>query len=190
MALQWGHDNGVVERAGAGCRSTRRKTCFNGATTMESWKGACRRHNNPVLPASMGPRQWSRGKAFAERHRSATSLRDIARASMGPRQWSRGKDLTRKQAKVQSLASMGPRQWSRGKAPSRRRRRRNMQSFNGATTMESWKGSARLLEQRPFDALQWGHDNGVVERPWPSAFLPAGCNRFNGATTMESWKGP
>ncbi len=41
IELQWGHDNEVVEGATALSQS-RRINCFNGATTMKSWKGFCR----------------------------------------------------------------------------------------------------------------------------------------------------
>ena len=62
--------------------------------------------------------------------------------------------------------------------------------FNGATTLTSWKTSPKVKSFADEMALQWGHDFDVVEdmRPSRSACPTPTC--FNGATTLTSWKTP
>ena len=132
---------------------------------------------------------------------------------MGPRHWSRGRRRSICFAqKGQVEASMGPRHWSRGRQRCKPLLTARLNSFNGATTLESWKTSDPIGAPLPEGKLQWGHDTGVVEdgiRAGPHAQvdvlqwghdtgvvedlaeLGSGLlvqNRFNGATTLESWK--
>ena len=61
--LQWGHDDGVVEELWRPAADREPCIRFNGATTMESWKSvADSSTSSPPDRASMGPRQWSRGR--------------------------------------------------------------------------------------------------------------------------------
>ncbi len=84
---------------------------------------------------------------------------------------------------------MGPRLLSRGKAACVPKTCRRFRSFNGATTLESWKGT----EPQPWPHfVNWASmgprllSRGKgIQAPRKSA--PA--IRFNGATTLESWKG-
>ena len=163
------------------------------------------------LAASMGPRQWSRGKGVQERparnrgcrFNGATTMeswkgtrrpgrnRRPGRASMGPRQWSRGKAFfARMNFICGSTASMGPRQWSRGRGEPNAKKVLKLNPLQ-------W-GHDNGVVERPVgltpcfaasSRLQWGHDNGVVERCWCAQRAAATSTRFNGATTMESWKG-
>ena len=63
-------------------------------------------------------------------------------------------------------------------------------SFNGATTMVSWKARRRIRRGRSASStmLQWGHDDGVVEGSVYAASATVADVGFNGATTMVSWK--
>ena len=64
--LQWGHDTGVVEDEDALHTLRASDECFNGATTLESWKTGRRWCAlSPANDASMGPRHWSRGRPLA-----------------------------------------------------------------------------------------------------------------------------
>ncbi len=54
--------------------------------------------------------------------------------------------------------------------------------------MKSWKGGAAVIWETTHEALQWGHDNEVVEGT-DSDRLTRVARSFNGATTMKSWKG-
>ena len=116
---------------------------FNGATTMESWKGIVMVLVVIALAiASMGPRQWSRGKGY-EREKMAYHLT----ASMGPRQWSRGKGILG----FHFLAAHGGLQWGHD---------------NGVVE----RNVVTVLDRAPLPWLQWGHDNGVVEREMDQAW--------------------
>ena len=159
--------------------------CFNGATTMVSWKGThqllsvsrLRRlqwgHDDGVVErtvevghhvrrraASMGPRRWSRGKAAC----SYAPGERLRHASMGPRRWSRGKGQPRSRVHVVSARL----QWGHDdgvvEGEFQKRHPGATLGFNGATTMESWKGGFLLLACPKQVVLQWGHDDGVVER--------------------------
>ena len=107
--------------------------CFNGATTKESWKAADRASRLPGAIASMGPRRRSRGRPRSD-------------GRFEPEPGFNGattKESWKADHPARSAADHG--------------------GFNGATTKESWKArQADLAEQAAF-ALQWGHDEGVVE---------------------------
>jgi len=65
---------------------------------------------------------------------------------------------------------------------------RNGESFNGATTKESWKAPIAFCQNAGPGELQWGHDKGVVEGGKKPAKHRRRHGSFNGATTKESWK--
>ena len=181
--LQWGHDNGVVEDSDTGSASPSIVLSFNGATTMESWKTTLGRDRGLAVIASMGPRQWSRGRLRRRRlvspsiygFNGATTMESWKtcatveqsatgrRASMGPRRWSRGRHQDDRRRADRNDASMGPRRWSRGRP-------------------------AELDRVRSTP-----HDASMGPRQWSRGRL-VGADRiqrpasFNGATTMESWK--
>ena len=230
VRLQWGHDEVVVEGIGTGALRPRRRRRFNGATTKESWKG-----QRAVTRAGVYGFNGATTKASWKRSYGVTpSDRD---ASMGPRRRSRGRRAVRLHAPTDDQsASMGPRRRSRGRGRRHGRQGSCCRCFNGATTKASWKGmleafdTRRLLTcfngattkaswkarttthaNRPLTALQWGHDEGVVEgerrarRPGRSTVASMGPRRrrrgrrlaeddaparlcFNGATTKSSWK--
>ena len=166
------------------CVQIRRSSSFNGATTLESWKTTVKpRAYELGVRASMGPRRWSR-----RRRSGAGQIGQV----YGTLQW--GHDVgvvedyvTEDDNCPEILASMAPRRWSRGRRARHGRVSNQCKSFNGATTLESWKtciaesgrrrkhcfNGATTLESwktrkspnrsgsRP--PLQWGHDVGVVE---------------------------
>ena len=70
-------------------------------------------------------------------------------------------------------------------------------TFNGATTLTSWKTAAYARPHHPEPTprgfwLQWGHDFDVVEDVETAGAASAGrrARCFNGATTLTSWKTP
>ena len=158
---------------------------FNGATTMEPWKTPDRStsasltpsvlqwgHDDGVVEDTMRGAwtdparimlQWGHDNGVVEDHGSAMAAPAWRAASMGPRQWSRGRRRWHGWHSPCSRASMGPRRWSRGRPGPSLTGRRPCRSFNGATTMESWKTYPSGLDARRQAMLQWGHDNGVVE---------------------------
>ena len=141
--------------------------------------------------ASMGPRRGSRGRLV---HRRCTSRRSSL-------QWGHDEgvveDATALRRSADS-ASMGPRRRSRGRRRLRRRTVTTAESFNGATTKESWKTHASATCDRRASGfngattkeswktgfrrdvvaraskLQWGHDEGVVEDGVGSASVDGG----------------
>jgi len=134
--LQWGHGNGAVEEKALPGTDLDRRSRFNGATAMEPWKSLeLTPFPKKLSDASMGPRQWSRGRARRHQAQHGKPLY----ASMGPRQWSRGRVGQAPRDPQRPRASMGPRQWSRGRD-------------NNAGCIASYTLS-----------LQWGHGNGAVE---------------------------
>jgi len=183
IKLQWGHDKGVVE--GKDIRSP----------TL------------PGEPASMGPRQRSRGrrgglegcarrralqwghdKGVVEGIAPATSVAELASASMGPRQRSRGRlasVITRCVVVARFNGATTKESWKAGLF---RWRRRAWRCFNGATTKESWKAPSNHRASLESSTLQWGHDKGVVEGQADGERAGQGREGFNGATTKESWK--
>ena len=62
-------------------------------------------------------------------------------------------------------------------------------SFNGATTVKSWKGEFFGLSHGVLLGLQWSHDGEVVEGNSKMSHIAEVRWRFNGATTVKSWKG-
>ncbi len=132
---------------------------FNGATTLRSWKPPTGRRGRPSPRSFNGAttlRSWKLDGAQEQR------LSDPI-ASMEPRPCGRG-NLYRHEIE---LAIEAPLQWSHDLAVvetrSRRPCSRRRASFNGATTLRSWK------------------PHGGRQRP-----LVPRC--FNGATTLRSWK--
>src|SRR5262245_49717851 len=107
---------------------------------------------------------------------------------MGPRRWGGGKERRSDQGEEAREI-----QWSgegRGveKTATPRRVTPRTVSFNGATTLGSWKSRA-WPSGIPFSrALQWGHDAGVVEKRHSADHQAGLSTRFNGATTLGSWK--
>ncbi len=185
-ALQWGHDEGVVEGATCPVLLPRPLTCFNWATTKESWK-ACQPESSFIrIPlASIGPRRRSRGRRL-----SMSYLADDEMASIGPRRRSRGRHGFDNPVRAGEEASIGPRRTSRGRHVPQGIAIANDRRFNWATTKESWKAFRRSKILAWLDALQWGHDEGVVEaqgqcRTHDESQYQAASD---GATTKESWK--
>src|SRR5579885_548118 len=97
--------------------------------------------------------------------------------------------VSTKAGQVHVIASMEPRPCGRGNARLREPGREPGGGFNGATTLRSWKHSARdyrsglgaaSMEPRPC-----GRGN---YRAYPAGGVRA--VRFNGATTLRSWKLP
>src|SRR5205823_2614044 len=113
---------------------------------------------------------------------------DAQEASMGPRRRCRGRPDDRAQRRADVGASMGPRRRCRGRRLDPLRHGLHRESFNGATTKVSWKtryrpsrpsrwragfnGATTKVSWKTEDevdrlrrsaALQWGHDEGVVE---------------------------
>ena len=60
-------------------------------------------------------------------------------------------------------------------------------SFNGATTLQSWKQEPVLLIYLSELKFQWGHDITVVETLM-NGKEENQSGSFNGATTLQSWK--
>ena len=162
--LQWGHDEGVVEGAQRWRGDRHDLHGFNGATTKVSWKARSRRLRcDTGVHASMGPRRWCRGR----RWRMPSSIERPSRWL----QWGHDEGVVEGgviRVEIDGRwrrASMGPRRWCRGRRdPWVHRVPRDTTGFNGATTMVSWKApkSSRYAAV-PAIALQWGHDDGVVE---------------------------
>src|SRR5579884_2311459 len=158
-------------------------SCFNGATTLRSWKPP---HHSPMVGLN------------AHGFNGATTLRswklDIRVqgihdhcASMEPRPCGRGNN----QSPPAAAASRLVLQWSHDLAvvETRRRpgRRTGPRSFNGATTLRSWKRFNRNGHPHGWGGLQWSHDLAVVETDACRGGR-RGWSGFNGATTLRSWK--
>ncbi len=134
--------------------------------------------------------QWSHDDVVVE-NAECTAAADagLRTASMEPRRCRRGKRRGGGQRGFSFPASMEPRRCRRGKrvvVPAGRAQ--EALSFNGATTMSSWKTTIVITNLNITELLQWSHDDVVVENG--QAHHPAGLGRpgFNGATTMSSWK--
>ena len=211
LALQWGHDEGVVEvtycdkaisrravasmgprrrcRGSADRRLQRRQQdrSFNGATTKVSWK--CTGVGPAGLRgirASMGPRRRCRGSAAEFTKRNSEALY----ASMGPRRRCRGSVPGNVRDVHSLIASMGPRRRCRGSdVQGYLRPNKQKIGFNGATTKVSWKCDDWVTGRVMEDLLQWGHDEGVVEDAVGRQTIRRRHDMsFNGATTKVSWK--
>ena len=107
--LQWGHDNGVVEDSDAA--TDPKRSSFNGATTMESWKTIA--DHSPLS----SPLQWGHDNGVVE---DRTAVSD--RADRDMLQWGHDNGVVEDQAPWSAPcrpASMGPRQWSRGRPKAR-----------------------------------------------------------------------
>ena len=163
--LQWGHDDGVVED---GLEPAAPMDAADVASMgPRRWSrgrahGTESIHGVPMYIASMGPRRWSRGRVEC----SDMTPSNSTAASMGPRQWSRGRasaidangcastalqwghddgvveedcracSTRRSRSKLQWGHDDGVVEEAIEQSPGTRRGR---PSFNGATTMESWK---------------------------------------------------
>jgi len=75
VLLQWGHGFSAVESPWNGGTLTLPKASFNGATAFQPWKAVSRVEGwEDSLPASMGPRLFSRGKpSYSIKTSSSTS---------------------------------------------------------------------------------------------------------------------
>ena len=182
---------------------------FNGATTKESWKTciASMGCQNP-RSASMGPRRRSRGKHW--------QTRPLATAEV-ELQWGHDEGVVENSRCVQGTTLRSMLQWGHDEGVVENQTKygqikRANDSFNGATTKESWKTKTCGLIPVCHTVLQWGHDEGVVEndgycrRRFAMGVASMGPRRrsrgkrrllrrrfamaccFNGATTKESWK--
>src|SRR5579884_197520 len=180
---------------------------FNGATTLRSWK-------QPIPPccrglssrASMEPRpcgrgnpapprapnrppklQWSHDLAVVETFQPQRPSPRLGRASMEPRPCGRGN--RRLSGRTPGMVRL---QWSHDLAVVETWKLGpnwsiKLTSFNGATTLRSWK--PRLLH--PMAAAQsasmeprpCGRGNALIAQ---GERIPA--RSFNGATTLRSWK--
>src|SRR5208337_5166313 len=79
---QWSRGRGRVNsRMAAGT------SCFNGATAMEPWKSQ-RATTNYTVTLGL---QWGHGNGAVEERSIVTAWETRKMASMGPRQWSRGR---------------------------------------------------------------------------------------------------
>src|SRR5579884_1512420 len=131
----------------------------------------------------MEPRPCGRGNRL-------TTLRwwdSMHTASMEPRPCGRGNLISAPAAAASRLVL----QWSHDLAvvETRRRpgRRTGPRSFNGATTLRSWKRFNRNGHPHGWGGLQWSHDLAVVETDACRGGR-RGWSGFNGATTLRSWK--
>ena len=107
----------------------------------------------------MGPRHYSRGNLIINNYIIANHM-----VSMGPRHYSRGnlnKDLPNLMLII--LVSMGPRHYSRGNKECGKRFQIELDGFNGATTLQSWKQIQDPFTGKKIWMFQWGHDITVVE---------------------------
>src|SRR5579884_3757407 len=107
---------------------------------------------------------------------------------MEPRPCGRGNN----QSPPAAAASRLVLQWSHDLAvvETRRRpgRRTGPRSFNGATTLRSWKRFNRNGHPHGWGGLQWSHDLAVVETCELGPNWSIKLTSFNGATTLRSWK--
>ena len=108
LMLQWGHASSRVETM-AFLVWRAMLYCFNGATRLHAWKLAVLVTPGEAMPASMGPRVFTRGN-------SATSSDRVEQggASMGPRVFTRGNFSVSSTIAPPRHASMGPRVFTRG----------------------------------------------------------------------------
>ena len=111
-SLQWGHDEGVVEGIAKRMSATPRLRGFNGATTKESWKSTTA---NAVATARSESLQWGHDEGVVEDDGRSASM-------CGGRRLQWGHD----EGVVEDW-------WTTCHGV------RVCASFNGATTMESWK---------------------------------------------------
>ena len=186
VLLQWGHDDGVVERPRRGPAARPTSTSFNGATTMESWNG--RRPLGRLASgglASMGPRRWSRGKGPTGRNSWGREF---------TLQWGHDngvveRDFLARGANQGGESFNGATTMESWKGHHLSSRSMRTSRFNGATTMVSWKGRQRIHR----DLYSPGFNGATTMESWkgagPAWRRPALAQGFNGATTMESWKG-
>ena len=139
--LQWGQGDGALEEA-------------------LSLHAVGRR----VGQASMGPRQWSLGRAGPLSESDVEPPGFNGAKAMEP--WKRARSEW--QSLQARLASMGPRRWSLGRG--------------GSTPL--WQ------PPRHRSRLQWGQGNGALEERKPPSERARPSSSFNGATAMEPWKSP
>ncbi len=138
----------------------RRNSCFNGATTLGSWKtAALAARDGRRSDASMGPRRWGRGRRWLFR-RSSTKDTGL--------QWGHDAGVVEDTGTCSTCWNTtrgfnGATTLGSWKTRHDRVDRSRRPGFNGATTLRSWKTPAvRGLGIRSV-MLQWGHDAGVVE---------------------------
>ncbi len=134
LRLQWSHDLAVVETACTGPRTIWRWSGFNGATTLRSWKLDAAVAQRRVLVCFNGAttlRSW-------KQHRAEALVLIVLLASMEPRPCGRGNHEYKRGA-----LHSGRLQWSHDLAVVETRLTRaelgGADSFNGATTLRSWK---------------------------------------------------
>ena len=173
------------KRRGRSLSRPRRQGCFNGATTFQSWKlrWAVRPYRR-IERASMEPRLFSHGN-----HRGARQEGNAAHASMEPRLFSHGNRGVPSSAHITNLQL----QWSHDFSVMETTQPIDCiltlkLSFNGATTFQSWKPDANRAKKLKKE----GRFNGATTF---QSWKPAACGRrtstricFNGATTFQSWK--
>ena len=162
-SLQWSHDDVVVENLPhrrAGLREQHELQWSHDDVVVENIKMAWK--HEKWLEASMEPRRCRRGKQHL-RPQSRTEFR----ASMEPRRCRRGKPALRSPYCTESSSSSAL-QWSHDDVvvenfPFVNWIVQQPCSFNGATTMSSWKTSSSALPALASQSLQWSHDDVVVE---------------------------
>src|SRR5579884_3809393 len=164
-----------------------------------------------IIEAALAQLQWSHDLAVVETIEPIPLEEFGPFASMEPRPCGRGNF---QQALVQAAAqkaSMEPRPCGRGNLKVMLRTAA-VHSFNGATTLRSWKRwrarkscwtqlrlqwshdlavvetSSRPSCRPPPKRLQWSHDLAVVETSTRTRIPCWRCCCFNGATTLRSWK--
>ena len=161
----------------------------------------------------MGPRRWGRGR------QSRGGKAGSARLKL---QWGHDAGVVEDPQFHESPglladASMGPRRWGRGRPRVHTRRHNNRRgpSFNGATTLGSWKTPPARSSGRPrgkasMGPRRWGRGRrpdyfeiaksriasmgprrwGRGRRGLPTPRRLRNNSGFNGATTLGSWKTP
>jgi len=135
IELQWGHDFSAVEMGQAGELAVKAMS-FNGATTFQPWKSCWRwSAQRWALPASMGPRLFSRGNTFSGSLAAVTTI---------PLQWGHDFSAVEIELAIAIRDELGnPLQWGHDFSaveifilPGRPGLEN---SFNGATTFQPWK---------------------------------------------------
>ena len=205
--LQWSHVPSDVETVDIDQRHGHARNCFNGATSLQTWKPLLR-HPPPVRTrmASMEPRPFRRGNT--ESSLQITKTQDGA--SMEPRPFRRGNDILVAQNQQLTVAL----QWSHVPSDVETYAHRTMSvlrsCFNGATSLQTWKQWRCQLARASVRSLQWSHVPSDVETCLrlrtaehqcasmePRPFERGNDVRlssdmqyvgFNGATSIQTWK--
>src|SRR5579884_4063150 len=140
-----------------------------------------------IIEAALAQLQWSHDLAVVETIEPIPLEEFGPFASMEPRPCGRGNF---QQALVQAAAqnaSMEPRPCGRGNLKVMLRTAA-VHSFNGATTLRSWKRWRARKSCWTQLRLQWSHDLAVVETACTGPRTIWRWSGFNGATTLRSWK--